>query len=148
MAKTKESWDFGRVARVGNLTRDAELSFTRGGCPVVNTRIAVDVPGEDGEDPSTAFYSVTLWSDLAEHAAQSLHKGDRVAVIGRGEVRTWIGPDGLERSDKIITADAIAPDLRFATAKITRIPRHASLAAFVDYDQDDTYQVPDYEDAF
>lgn len=121
--ETKQATDQGVVFRVGNLTREVELRFSPNGHPVANTRIAVDTRGVDGAEKTTAYYSITIWRDLAEHAAETLRKGDRVMVMGRGEVKTWTGKDGQERTDRVITADAIGPDLRFARASIEKVER-------------------------
>jgi single-strand DNA-binding protein len=39
------------------------------------------VSGRRGQEAS--FFTVAVWRDQAEHAAQSLSKGSRVVVVGR-----------------------------------------------------------------
>jgi single-strand DNA-binding protein len=60
---------------------------------------------------------------MAENAANSLQKGNRVVVTGRLEQRSWETENGDKRSIVEINADEIAPSLRFATAVVTRTPR-------------------------
>jgi single-stranded DNA-binding protein len=35
-----------------------------------------------------SFYEVTSFGTVAENVAESLHKGDRVVVFGKGEMET------------------------------------------------------------
>ncbi|HEX6395752.1 MAG TPA: single-stranded DNA-binding protein [Acidimicrobiales bacterium] len=60
------------------------------------------------------------FGSLAEHVAASLQKGDRVGVVGKGEVETWTGKDGVERHKKEILADGVGPDLRFVKVGVNR----------------------------
>lgn len=78
------------------------------------------------------FYEVTTFGTLAENVAQTMAKGDRVIVTGRGELDRWTGKDGQERTTKKVLADACGPDLRFGPVVIARADRrqghHASQA--------------------
>lgn len=113
------------VSRIGNLTRDPELRFSKSGTAVASFSIAHTpyVP-KDQPKPDTVFYECVAFGSLAEHSAEALLKGDRVLVVGRGEIETWTGKDGVERTTKKIIADALGPDLRFTTAEIHRTDRH------------------------
>ena len=112
------------VSKIGNLTVDPELRFGESTHkPYARMRLAVSTPVEPGNwsgGRTTTYYDVTAFGSLAENAAESLTKGARVVVTGRGEVRTWTGDDGTEHKEKGILADAIGPDLRWATAQVTK----------------------------
>jgi single stranded DNA-binding protein len=56
----------------------------------------VAVSGRREQEPS--FFTVVVWRDQAEHAAQSLSKGSRVVVVGRLQQRSWTAEDGSARS--------------------------------------------------
>lgn len=87
------------VTKVGNLVADPELRFSTAGKAYCRMRLAVSVPvtpGDWGGERQTSFYDVTAFGGLAEHAAESLTKGDRIMVTGAGEMRTWTGDDGTE----------------------------------------------------
>jgi single-strand DNA-binding protein len=74
--------------------------------------------GRDGwKDGDTSFFRVNVWRDLAEHAADSLSKGDRAVVTGRLRQRSWETPEGDKHSVVEAEADEVGPSLRFATAK-------------------------------
>jgi single-strand DNA-binding protein len=111
-ANTSES----PTAKVGILSTDPELRTSAVGKPYLRVRLAVKpfVSGADRQ-PEMSFYDVVEFGSLAEHAATSLHKGDRVVVIGTGKQSTWRGRHGQERITKEIIAHGLGPDLRFAS---------------------------------
>ena len=109
---------------VGNLVDDPELRFTHNGTPVSNLRVAVTQRVlEDGawRDGQTSFFRVNAWRETAAHLAESLHKGDRVVVLGRLRQRSWETPEGERRSVAEIEADEVAASLKWATATIERV---------------------------
>ena len=111
------------VTITGNLTADPELKFTPNGAAVANLRVAVTARVRDGNtwrDGDTSFYRVTAWRDLATNLTDSLSKGDRVVIVGQLRMRSWETPEGEQRSVVEVTAEEIAPSLRWATAKPER----------------------------
>jgi single-strand DNA-binding protein len=83
----------------------------------------VAVSGRREQEPS--FFTVIVWRDQAEHAAQSLAKGSRVVVVGRLQQRSWTAEDGSARSTVEVVADELGPSLRWATATTTRTTKSA-----------------------
>jgi single-strand DNA-binding protein len=75
-------------------------------------------PGVNG-----GFFTVIVWRDQAEHAAESLAKGSRVVVVGRLQQRAWTAEDGSARQVVEIVADELGPSLRWATTSTTRTTR-------------------------
>jgi single-strand DNA-binding protein len=118
------------VVKVGNVGRDPELRFTPTGKAVCNFSLAVSVPTETKEDGTpnwqgekrTDWYEIAVWDLMAENVAQSIERGQRLIVQGRGEVETYTH-DGQEKTRKRITADACGPDLRWTTCKVGRVQR-------------------------
>jgi single-strand DNA-binding protein len=111
------------ITFIGNLTDDPELRFTGGGAPVASFRVAsnrrfTDRSGNQQEE--TTFLNVNCWRDLAENAAESLSKGDRVVVIGRVRVRSYENRENQTVWVTEIEADEIAPSLRWARAEVSR----------------------------
>ena len=82
------------VSFAGNLTEDPEVRSTDGGIARAMFRVAVSGRGEQ----EASFFTVMVWRDQAEHAAQSLAKGSRVVVMGRLQQRSWSAEDGSARS--------------------------------------------------
>jgi len=78
------------ITLTGNCTRDPELRYTPGGVATASFGVAVNrrkkdkATGEWTED-APSFFDVVCWSEMAEHAAESLTKGSRVIVTGRLE---------------------------------------------------------------
>ena len=84
----------------------------------------VEVSGRHEQEAS--FFTVVVWRDQAEHAAQSLSKGSRVVVVGRLQQRAWTAEDGSVRSVVEVVAEELGPSLRWATATTTRTTRNSS----------------------
>ena len=114
------------VSFAGNLTDDPELRHTEGGIARAMFRVAVSGRREQ----EASFFTVVVWRDQAEHAAESLAKGSRVVVVGRLQQRSWTAEDGSARSTVEVVADELGPSLRWATATTTKATR--SLRAAVD----------------
>jgi single-strand DNA-binding protein len=115
------------VSIIGNLTRDPELRFTPSGQPTASFGVAVNRRWQNRQtqewDEQTSYFDVVCWGQLAENAAQSLSKGSRVMVDGRLDQRSWENQEGERRSKIEITADEVAPSLRWATVSITKNER-------------------------
>ncbi len=113
------------VHLTGNMTRDPELRFLNSGQAVtsfglaINSRRKNDATGE-WEDGEPEFYDVSCFGTLAENVAESLPKGTRVTLNGKMKYRSWETDSGDKRSKVEVVADAIGPDLRWATAEVTR----------------------------
>ena len=69
-------------------------------------------------DGTTTFVDGQVWGEQAEHLAESLHKGDRVLVIGRWVTRVFTpsqGPnEGVEQRRLEVVVDEIGPSLAWA----------------------------------
>jgi single-strand DNA-binding protein len=103
------------VSFAGNLTDDPELRHTESGIARAMFRVAVSARREQ----EASFFTVIVWRDQAEHAAESLSKS-RIVVVGRLQQRTWTAEDGSARSTVEVVADELGPSLRWATATTTR----------------------------
>jgi single-strand DNA-binding protein len=110
------------VSFAGNLTDQPELRHTEGGIARAMFRVAVSARKEQ----EASFFTVIVWRDQAEHAAQSLSRGCRVVVVGRLQQRTWTAEDGSTRSTVEVVAEELGPSLRWATATTTRATRSQS----------------------
>jgi single-strand DNA-binding protein len=108
---------------VGNLTADPKLVFPDGG-GTPRATFSVAVNEGQGETEKTHYINVTAFGTLAENLEDSLSKGQRVLVIGR--FNTYSKDVTIKGEDKSltmlsITASAVGPDLRWATAKVTKV---------------------------
>lgn len=106
---------------VGNLTRTPELRFSNAGTPICTMSVAVN--RKRGDDEETSFFDVVAFKSLAENVSESLARGQRVVVCGRLQQRAWETPEGEKRAKVEIVADAIGPDLLWATCDVHRSDR-------------------------
>jgi single-strand DNA-binding protein len=139
------------VTIVGNLTREPELRFTPNGQATATFGVAVNRTWTDRTSQErreqTSFFDVVCWGTLAENAATSLSRGTRVVVTGRLDQRTWETQEGEKRSKVEITADEIAPSLRWATVHVTKNERRSpeGLNGDVPSSHEHSYQRPQQE---
>ena len=120
-----------QITVVGNIGADPEMKYTPGGNAVVSFNVAMahrkfNKETSKWDDAGTTWYRVIAWRDLAEHCAESLARGNRVIVIGSLASRAWEDKDGNKRETWEITADAIGPDLTYATTVIKRSTRNTA----------------------
>lgn len=115
------------VTIIGNVTRDPEARFTRGGKSMLtfgianNRRWRNQATNEWEEEAS--FYDVTAWGDLGENVGGTITRGMRVTITGRLQQRSWEAEDGSKRSKVEIVADDVAVSLRWCTATIEKADR-------------------------
>ncbi|MEZ4520275.1 MAG: single-stranded DNA-binding protein [Thermomicrobiales bacterium] len=99
---------YSRIIVVGNLGRDPEMRYTPSGTPVTNFSIAVNrrrpVGGGQYED-ETDWYRVAVFGRQAEVADQYLARGMKVLVDGQPRINTFVGNDGVERTNVEINCD-------------------------------------------
>jgi single-strand DNA-binding protein len=97
-----------------------EVRYTDSGIARAVFRVAVSGRREQ----EASFFTVVVWRDQAEHAAESLSKGSRVVVVGRLQQRSRTAEDGSVRSVVEVVAEELGPSLRWATAttRTTRSP--------------------------
>jgi single-strand DNA-binding protein len=117
------------VTVIGALGGDPELRFTPSGAAVCNFSVGTnartfDKQANEWKDGPTTWYNCSAWRELAENVAESLQKGMRVIVHGSLVNRPYETREGEKRYSLDLTVDAIGPELRFATAKVTRATRY------------------------
>lgn len=110
---------------VGNLTADPELRYTQNGVAVANLTIASTPKTWDKQqskmvDGEALFLRASVWREFAENVAASLSKGSRVIARGQLKQRSYETQAGEKRTVIELEIDEIGPDLRFATAQVTK----------------------------
>ncbi len=141
------------VTIIGNLTADPELRYTQNGIAVANLTIAqtprfFDKNSNDWKDGDPLFLRASVWKEFAEHVAGSLSKGQRVIAQGVLQQRNYDDRDGNKRSSIELKVEAIGPDLRYATAAVTRATdSSANIHVPTATDQADAWNTPgQYDD--
>jgi len=95
---------------VGNLGRDAEMRYTKGGTAVTTVSLATTekYTDRDGNKKSdTQWHRVVIWGKTAEALAQYLAKGKQIYVEGRIQTREWTDKDGGKKHTTEIRADRV-----------------------------------------
>jgi single-strand DNA-binding protein len=108
------------VSFAGNFTDDPQVSYTESGIARAIFRVAMSGRREQ----EASFFTVIVWRDQAEHAAESLSRGNRVVVMGRLQQRSWTAENGSARSVVEVVAEELGPSLRRTTAVPTRITKN------------------------
>lgn len=123
------------VTLVGNLTAAPELRFGVSGAAMATMTVAstprtFDRQAGQWRDGETLFMRCVAWRELAENAAESLEKGQRVIVTGRLVQRSFETREDERRTVVKLQVEEIDPSLRYCTALLTRsTPRTADAAS-------------------
>lgn len=103
-----------RVILVGRLTKSPDVKNTTSGKAVANFTLAVDrrFKNKDGQKEAD-FINCQAWGKAAELLGQYTQKGSRIGVVGRMQVRSYDGTDGVKRW----VTEVIVDELEFLESK-------------------------------
>lgn len=107
-----------KVLFIGRITKDIELKqIKENGKFVTNFTLAVDRPflNEKGEK-GTDFIPVVAWEKNAEKLSKYTRKGSMVSVIGRLQMISYEGKDGVKR----YLSQVVAQEIQFLNWKKDR----------------------------
>ena len=92
----------------GRLGRDPETRYTSGERAQAVTNFSMAVEDRRAKpDAPPMWLNVTAWAKLAEIVGKALHKGSRVLVSGRLQIRPYKAKDGQEKQSVEVVADSI-----------------------------------------
>ena len=94
-----------RAILFGRLTKDVDLRTTPSGRSVAMLTLAIDRPVTKDGNKEADFIPVVLWGKTAEAVARYVHKGKRLLIEGRIQVRSYDGKDGQKRYATVVVAD-------------------------------------------
>jgi single-strand DNA-binding protein len=112
------------ITITGNIATDPEHKHTAGGVSITTFRVASGQRRYDRQsggwvDAATNWYTVSTFRSLADHAFNSLRKGDRVLLTGRLRVRDW--DTGAKKGTTVeIDAEAIGHDLLWGNSRFEK----------------------------
>lgn len=112
-----------RITVIGNVASAPERRELPGGIPAISFRLASSERRlENGQwvDSHTNWYWVSAYRKLAEHALDSIEKGQRVVVTGRFRVKQWES-GGKSGSSAEIDAEGLGHDLMFGTTTFHKV---------------------------
>lgn len=99
---------------MGRLTKDPELKSTNNGISVCTFTVAVDRRFKNANGEREAdFIPVVAWRQTADFVSKYFQKGQRIALVGSIQVRSWDDNDGQRR----YITEIIADEVYFADSK-------------------------------
>lgn len=104
-----------KVVLMGRLARDPEVRYTQGANPTAIARysLAVDRKFKRENEPSADFINCIAFGNLAMFAEKYLHKGIKIAVVGRIQTGIYTNKD----NKKVYTTDVVVEEQEFAESK-------------------------------
>lgn len=98
---------------IGRLTRDPEIRYTQSGKAVASFTLAIDRRrGADGKQQAD-FIPCIAWEKTAEVISQYVTKGQKIAIEGRIQTRSYEAQDGSKR----YVTEAVVNNMEFCESK-------------------------------
>ncbi len=86
-----------RIMLLGRLTKDPEIRYTPSGACVAQFTLAVDRPYTKDGSREADFIPCVTWGKTSETIGNYVHKGQRLLVEGRLQIRSYDAKDGSKR---------------------------------------------------
>lgn len=94
------------ICLMGRLTGDPELKTTPNGVDVTSFSVAVDRSyTPKGQEKQTDFINCVAWRGTAEFITRYFHKGQRIALQGSLQMRSYTDRDGNKRTVYEVVVD-------------------------------------------
>jgi len=102
-----------KIILIGNMCNDATLTETESGIKFASFDLAVRKNFKGAEGTSDAdYFRIIAWKGLAETIAQYTKKGNKIAITGRLQNRSY-EKDG----EKKFIIEVVADEIEFLTTK-------------------------------
>lgn len=97
------------VCLLGRMTADPELRNTQSGTAVTSFSVAVDraYQSKGQEQRQADFINIVAWKQTAEFVCRYFHKGQRIALQGSLQSRSYTDKDGNKRTAYEVVADNV-----------------------------------------
>lgn len=105
-----------KVLIMGRLTRDPDVRYSNGAngsTAIARYSLAVDRKFKQEGQPNADFINCIAFGKLGEFAEKYLHKGTKIAVVGRIQTGSYTNKDG----QKVYTTDIVIEEQEFAESK-------------------------------
>ena len=93
------------IVLLGRLTKDADIRSTQSGKVVASFTLAVDRPYTQNGKWEVDFIACQIWGKSAEVLGKSVHKGQRILLEGRLQIRQYTDKNGNKRTAAEVVAD-------------------------------------------
>lgn len=105
------SGDINSVHIAGRLTRDPEISATKGGTSILSFSLASNARRKNSQtgqwEDKPNYVDCKVFGNRADSLARFLHKGMPVVVEGELDHQSWVSQDGSKRSKLQIVAEKV-----------------------------------------
>lgn len=105
-----------KVILMGRLTKDPEVRYSQGDNSMVIARYSLAVDRRykrDGDEQTADFINCVAFGKSGEFAEKYLHKGTKIAVVGRIQTGSFTNKDG----QRVYTTDVVVEEQEFAESK-------------------------------
>lgn len=108
-----------RVILMGRLTRDPVVRYTAGDQSLAIARYTLAVDrrqsrnNNNGDEQTADFIDCVAFGRNGEFAEKYLHKGTKIAVVGRIQTGSYTNKDGV----KVYTTEVVVEDHEFCESK-------------------------------
>lgn len=104
-----------KVIEIGRLTKDPEIRYSQGANTTCIARytLAVDRKFKQEGQPNADFINCIAFGKLGEFAEKYLHKGTKIAVVGRIQTGSYKNKDG----NTVYTTDVVVEEQEFCESK-------------------------------
>ena len=104
-----------KVILIGRLAADPEVKYSQGEqlTAVARYRLAVDRKFKTDGEISADFIGCVAFGKSAEFAEKYLHKGTKIAIVGRIRTGSYTNQEG----QKVYTTDVVIEEQEFAESK-------------------------------
>ena len=104
-----------KVIEIGRLTKDPEIRYSQGANTTCVARytLAVDRKFKQEGQPNADFINCIAFGKLGEFAEKYLHKGVKIAVVGRIQTGSYKNKDG----NTVYTTDVVVEEQEFCESK-------------------------------
>ena len=104
-----------KVIEIGRLTKDPEIRYSQGANTTCIARytLAVDRKFKQEGQPTADFINCIAFGKHGEFAEKYLHKGVKIAVVGRIQTGSYKNKDG----NTVYTTDVVVEEQEFCESK-------------------------------
>ena len=104
-----------KVIEIGRLVREPEIRYSQGASSTCIARytLAVDRKFKQEGQPTADFINCIAFGKLGEFAEKYLHKGVKIAVVGRIQTGSYKNKDG----NTVYTTDVVVEEQEFCESK-------------------------------
>ena len=104
-----------KVIEIGRLVREPEIRYSQGENTTCIARytLAVDRKFKQEGQPNADFINCIAFGKLGEFAEKYLHKGVKIAVVGRIQTGSYKNKDG----NTVYTTDVVVEEQEFCESK-------------------------------